>query len=295
MTAQTWIDRTRDLLLSGTVETLNRLDVNINDSVGTIQVEFETGPIVAGSIIEIGTELMYVTNVTSKDNIGVMRGYGGSTAASHTDGDVLRVSPQYPAHMILDALNDDLADLSSPRNGLYQVKTTTFTANSTLDGYNLAADAVGVHQVTFTDKDDSLSEPEVRRHTIRRNRATDDFASGVALILFDTPTPGQNVRVEYTAGFTALSATSTALSTTGLHSEAYDLPPMGAALAIMSFKPIARESITHQAPMRRSDEVQSGAISASIRDLRFRRQERINAEAARLHVLYPTKWLRSGR
>ena len=70
---------------------------------------------------------------------------------------------------------------------------------------------------------------------------------------------------------------------------------MGAALAIMSFKPIARESITHQAPMRRSDEVQSGAISASIRDLRFRRQERINAEAARLHVLYPTKWLRSGR
>ena len=47
--------------------------------------------------------------------------------------------------------------------------------------------------------------------------------------------------------------------------------------------------------MRRSDEVQSGAISASIRDLRFRRQERINAEAARLHVLYPTKWLRSGR
>ena len=110
MTAQTWIDRTRDLLLSGTVETLNRLDVNINDSVGTIQVEFETGPIVAGSIIEIGTELMYVTNVTSKDNIGVMRGYGGSTAASHTDGDVLRVSPHYPAHMNLAPLNDNLSD-----------------------------------------------------------------------------------------------------------------------------------------------------------------------------------------
>ena len=41
--------------------------------------------------------------------------------------------------------------------------------------------------------------------------------------------------------------------------------------------------------------LENSAISASIRDLRFRRQERINAEAARLHVLYPTKWLRSGR
>ena len=108
------------------MKTLNRLDVNISNSVETIQVEFETGPIVPGSIIEIGTELMYVTNVTSKDNIGVMRGYGGSTAASHTDGDVLRVSPQYPAHMILDALNDDLADLSSPRNGLFKLKHNVY-------------------------------------------------------------------------------------------------------------------------------------------------------------------------
>jgi len=294
MTAQTWIDRTRDLLLSGTVESLNRLDgaISFTDPV-TFSVEFPTGPITAGSIIEIGTELMYVTS-TSGLSVTALRGYGGSelNSAGYVDNTIIRANPQYPAHMILDALNDDLNDLSA--KGLYQVKTATFTYSAATQGYNLASDVLAVHRVTFTDESSDKSEPEVRRWSLRRNRDTATFASGVALVLADTPTSGQTVRDEYKAPFATLSATTTALTDTGLHTEAYDLPPVGAAMVLMTFKPIARESITTQAPNRRSEEVPSGAISASIRDLRFRRQERIEAEKARLSQLYPTQWLRSG-
>ena len=293
MTAQTWIDRTRDLLLSGTVESLNRLDGAIsNTTAATFAIEFSTGPIVAGSIIEIGTELMYVTSVSGQ-NVTVMRGYASSAAAdSHIDDSIIRSNPQYPAHMILDAINDDLNDLSA--KGLYQVKVATFTYSAATQGYNLASDVLAVHRVTFTDESANKSEPEVRRWSLRRNRDTSTFASGVALVLADTPTSGQTVRVEYKAPFATLPLTTTALTDTGLHAEAYDLPPIGAAMVLMTFKPIARESITTQAPIRRSEEVPSGAISASIRDLRFRRQERIEAEKARLSQLYPTQWLRSG-
>ena len=293
MTAQTWIDRTRELLLSGTVESLNRLDGAISAAdTATFAVEFSPGPITAGAIIEIGTELMYVTSVSGQ-NVTVMRGYASSAAAaSHIDNSIIRANPQYPAHMILDALNDDLNDLSA--KGLYQVKTATFTYSAATQGYNLASDVLAVHRVTFTDESADKSEPEVRRWSLRRNRDTSTFASGVALVLADEPTSGQTVRVEYKAPFTTLDSTSTDLSVTGLHAEAYDLPPVGAAMVLMTFKPIAREAITTQAPIRRSEEVQSGAISASIRDLRFRRQERIEAEKARLSQLYPTQWLRSG-
>ena len=292
MTAQTWIDRTRDLLLSGTVESLNRLDGEITGGAGaTFTVEFPPGPIVPGAIIEIGTELMYVTSVSGQD-VTVMRGYASSAAVGHVDNSIIRVNPQYPAHMILDALNDDLNDLSA--KGLYQVKTATFTYSAATQGYNLASDVLAVHRVTFTDESADKSEPEVRRWSLRRNRDTSTFASGVALVLADTPTSGQTVRVEYKAPFATLPLTTTALTDTGLHTQAYDLPPIGAAMVLMTFKPIARESITTQAPIRRSEEVQSGAISASIRDLRFRRQERIEAEKARLSQLYPTQWLRSG-
>ncbi len=294
MTAQTWIDRTRDLLLSGTVESLNRLDGAISAAdTATFAVEFSPGPITAGAIIEIGTELMYVTSVSGQ-NVTVMRGYASSAAAdSHIDNSIIRANPQYPAHMILDALNDDLNDLSA--KGLYQVKVVPpFTYSAATQGYNLASDVLAVHRVTFTDESADKSEPEVRRWSLRRNRDTSTFASGVALVLADEPTSGQTVRVEYKAPFATLPLTTTALTDTGLHAEAYDLPPIGAAMVLMTFKPIARESITTQAPIRRSEEVQSGAISASIRDLRFRRQERIEAEKARLSQLYPTQWLRSG-
>jgi hypothetical protein len=292
MTAQTWIDRTRDLLLSGTVETINRLNGVINSTTaGSFTIELAAGPIAPGAVVEIGTELMYVTSVSGL-NVGVIRGYGGSTATTHADDSIIRISPQYPAHMILDALNDDLNDLSA--QGLYQMKVATFTYTASTQGYNLASDVLSVHRVTFSDESGDLSEPEVRRWSLRRNRLSSTFASETALVLADTPTSGQGVRVEYKAPFTTLSASSTALSTVGLHSEAYDLPPLGAALALMTFKPIARESVMTQSPIRRAEEVPSGAISASMRDLRFRREQRLEAEKMRLARMYPTQWLRSG-
>jgi hypothetical protein len=297
MTAQTWIDRTRDLLLAGTVEPLNRLDGAITDgATATFSVEFPTGAIAAGTIIEIDTELMYVTS-TSGLSVTVMRGYAASTApdAGHIDNSIIRVNPQYPSHQILDFLNDDLNDLSSPNNGLYQIKTKTFTYSAATQGYDMNADVVGIHRVTFTDTGGDKSEPEVRRWSIRRNRDTDTFASGIALVLTDAPMPGQTVRVEYSAPFTTLASESSTLASTGLHAEAYDLPSLGAALGLMTMKPIPRESVTSQGSVRRAEEVPSGAISASLRDLRFRRQDRITAEATRLSRLYPVQWVRSGR
>jgi len=294
MTAQVWIDRTRDLLLSGTVEPINRLNGAITQAASTLILEFDTGPVVVGSIIEIGTELAYVVTV-SGSTVGVIRGYGGSSApsAGHADGAIVRSNPQFPGHMILDALNDDLNDLSA--NGLYQMSTATFAAVAGTDGYNLAADVLAVHGVTYADPSSTSSEPDVRRFVLKRNRDTAAFASGVALVLKDTPVSGQTVRVEYKAPFTTLTVATTALSVTGLHTAAYDLPPLGAALALMSFKPVPREAMGVQGPMRRAEEVPSGAISASMRDLRFRRQSRMQAEAGRLAQLYPTRWLRSGK
>ena len=60
MTAQTWIDRTRDLLLAGTVENLNRLNGSIDDNMSSssLTLEFNAGPIVVGYVIELGSELM---------------------------------------------------------------------------------------------------------------------------------------------------------------------------------------------------------------------------------------------
>ena len=298
MTAQTWIDETKNLLLTDYVEECDTLGTLLNDSETTVNFTHDTPGIVPGAIIEIGTELMYVFSVNATTNDAtVRRGFRGTTAASHSAGDLVTINPKFPAQLVLNAINDELADLSSPQNGLYQMKTVEFTFNSAQDGYNLTGvtdDILSVYQVTYSDLGSEASEPVIPTWTLRRDRNTASFASGYALILHDDANSGQAVRVQYKTGFTALAATSTALSTVGLHSSAYDLPVLGAALRLMSTRPVRREFIDEQGSSRRADEVPAGAISASMRDLRALRETRINSEAARLDQQYPTFWMRSG-
>ena len=298
MTAQTWIDETKNLLLTDYVEEYDTLGTALNDSETTVNFTHDTPGIVAGSIIEIGTELMYVFSMNaSTNNATVQRGFRGTTAASHSSGDLVTVNPKFPAQLVLNAINDELADLSSPQNGLYQMKTVELTFNAAQDGYNLTGvtdDILSIYQVTYSDVGAEASEPVISSWTLRRDRNTSSFASGYALVLHDDGWPGQTVRVQYKTGFAALSATSTALSTVGLHSEGYDLPALGAALRLMSTRPVRREFIDEQGSSRRADEVPAGAVSASMRDLRALRETRINSEAARLDQKYPLFWTRSG-
>ena len=60
MTAQTWIDETKNLLLTDYVEEHDVLATGVNDSATTLNFTYDSAGIVEVAIIEIGTELMYV-------------------------------------------------------------------------------------------------------------------------------------------------------------------------------------------------------------------------------------------
>ena len=252
--------------------------------------------VVAGATIEVGAELMYVFSVTS-GAATVLRGYKGSEATTHALGALVTINPKFPTYQILDALNHELRDLSSPQNGLFQIKTVEVTFNAAQDGYDLTGvtdDILSIYQVTYSDPGSEASEPAITEYALRRDRNTSAFPSGYGLILHSDAWPGETVRVLYKTGFGTLTAATTALSTTGLHSEAYDLPVLGAALRLMSSRPIRREFLDEQGSSRIADEVPPGAVSASMRDLRGLRLERMNAEATRLNGQYPAVWTRSG-
>lgn len=299
MTAQTWIDETRDLLLTDYVEEQATLGAALDATETVVSFSLPSASpagVVAGVTIEVGSELMYVFSVVS-GAATVRRGYRGSEAATHAIGDLVTINPKFPAYQILDAVNHELRDLSSPQHGLFQVKTVEVTFNAAQDGYDLAGvtdDILSIYQVTYSDPGSEASEPAITEFSLRRNRNTSSFASGYGLILHSDAWPGETVRVLYKTGFTPLTDSTTALSTTGLHSEGYDLPALGAALRLMSSRPIRREFLDEQGSSRMSEEVPPGAVSASMRDLRGLRTERINAEATRLNGQYPAIWTRSG-
>ena len=297
-TAQSWIEETRDLLLSGYVEELLVMGASaaIGDASLTITDANNSG-IVPGVIIEADSEAMYVQKVEGT-TVNVIRGYGASSPAAHDNLSIIRVSPKFPTYRILEALNNDLSDLSAPDNGIFQVKSFTTTYNASKQGYDLTEDGVSltneavqsIYAVSYTDPVTVEGrEPEIRKWGLKRNRTTTSFASGMALVLYQPAFPGKKINVSYKSPMTAITGVASAFnkSATGLQSTAYDLPTLGAALALMIATPIRREFLDAQGTSRRADEVPPGAISASMRDLRARRDMRVAAEAARLTTMYP--------
>ena len=295
MTVQIWIDETRDMLLSGYVEDL---DIITTASVGptdsTMVVQGISSSIVKGVVIEVNAELMYVTSITST-TVSMLRGYAGSTAATHTANDIVRVSPKFPTHRIISSLNDDLSDICSPANGLFQMRAATFIYNGGVAGYNLDTSGFvvdSIYEVTHAAVGALANEPEIISWRLKRNRDTDSFASGNALILYDGAIPGRTVRVLYKSSLTPITDSTTPLADIGLQTTAYDLPPLGAAMALMTTRPIRREFLDAQGTSRMAEEVPPGAISASFRDLMGRRRARLEAETARLVAQYPQQWSR---
>lgn len=292
-TVQKWIDDTRDMLLSGYVEELLRVASNATDSATSVFITgADNSGIVVGVVIEINLEAMYVTNITGTE-VSVIRGYGGSTPSAHTNGDVARVSPKFPAYRIFDALNDELRDLSSPDNGIFQMKSLqSITYNAAKQGYDLTGltneEVQSIYSITYADPVTvEAREPAIRKWDLKRDRTTTSFASGMALVLYQDAFPGKKLNISYKSPLTAITATSNLKSSTGLQNTAFDLPPLGAALALMTTTPIRREFIDAQGSHRRAEEVPPGAISASMRDLRLRREMRLASEAARLAAMYP--------
>ena len=94
------------------------LSTTINDSATSVvfngdllSVE-EEDALDAGAIIEIGQELMICTDLNAVTNtITVTRAARGTTATSHTAGDLIKISPPFPRINVFDAVCDQIKNL----------------------------------------------------------------------------------------------------------------------------------------------------------------------------------------
>lgn len=288
-TAATVIDRTLRQLLSGTVEARNKLAANIDASATSVVVSYNLEGLRAGQVCEIDSEVMYIweTDPTTK-TLTVQRGFNGTTAASHTSGSVITVSPRFPRAQVLEAINDELADLSSPMHGLFQVKTMNLDYNGSdtmvnLTGVTSIIDLLNVSVRYMVD-----DYPVARKVRLVRDMPTDDFASGFALRFDQGVFPGR-LRIVYKAAYTAASTEATDInSTCGVQESVTDIVALGAQIRLMSPREIKRNFTESQGDTRRAEEVGAGAVSNSVSNLLRLRRDRIQAEAARLARAYPT-------
>lgn len=288
-TTATVIDRTLRQLLSGTVEARNKLASSINSSATTVTTTYALESLRAGQVFEIESEMFYVWEADiSTKTVTVQRGYNGTTATAHTAGAIVTASPRFPRAQVLEAINDELMDLSSPMHGLFQVKTLDYTYNGTdrmvnLTGVTSMIDLLGV-SVRYLNDD----YPVARKVKLVRDLPTDDFASGFAIKFDQNVYPGR-LRIVYKAAYSGTTSESTDINTTcGVQESVTDIVTIGTQIRLMAPREIKRNFTESQGDTRRAEEVGPGAITASISNMKQLRKDRITAEAARLARAYPT-------
>ena len=288
-TASQIITRANRQLLSGTIEQRNKLASSINASVDTITFVNPLEAIRPGQTFEIDSELFYVWSISAGAKEAVVeRGFNGTTAASHDANAIVTVNPRFPRNQMLEALNDELADLSSPINGLFKVTAFNLDYNGSdamidLTGTSGIQDIMSVSVRYLTD-----DYVPVKRWRLIRDVPTDDFPTGVALRMDQAVLAGR-LRIVYKTAFTALTSESQDVTTVaGVPSSCDDILVLGVQIRLMSPREIKRNFTESQGETRRADEVPQGAVAGSIQNLLRLRRDRITAEAMRLARQYPT-------
>lgn len=282
------IEETRGHLQANMRDELNQLNGSMTNSTTSAVVEFPQGGIQRGSILGVDLEVMYVWSF-SVQTATVRRGFMGSTAATHADDALVYVNPRWSNFQILRALNAELNSYSSPRNGLYRVRTVDLTYSSNAQEYDLTSvtDLVSVLGVT-TSMPGVTDWYPVSSWGLTRDLPTATFPSGKALSIYTPVTPGRTVRVVYGAPFAPLAAlTDDVAAVSFLPATAHDIPPLGAAARLLAGREAARAQIDAQPESRNAEEVQGGANRGAAGGLLALRDMRLREEAARLRVAYP--------
>lgn len=283
------VSETRRHLQSGARDELNRLDGAATASQTALTAELAMGGIAQGALLGIEYEVIYVFSATGQIAT-VQRGYLGSAGATHADDTLIYVNPIFSDWSIYRALAEELAALSSPLNGLYRARTVDLTYSPGREGYDLTAvtDFQGVLNIAW--KGYSTGEwPEIRRYRIAENMNTAEFASGKALLLYEGAGPGRTIHMVYKAPYAALATTSTDVAIdTGLHAEAHDILPLGAAARLVATREVKRSFTESQPESRDAADVPPGTARGASQYLMALRNQRIREEATRLHAHHPT-------
>jgi hypothetical protein len=257
----------------------------VSDPAGTILPSLRPETVIAMDL-----ELFYVQAV-SGTTVTVVPGYLGSLEANHSSGAMVYLNPRFSAFDIMQAINDDLNDLCSPENGLYTVGSIEVPFNPATIGYDLTGVTGLIGIVSVQQKQPypiGYWVPLPRRKwTLTANADATAFPSGYALRLNRGGYPGMPFRITYKQQFQPfVNLTDDATTVAGLSNTMYDLPPLGAMVALVAPREIKRNQIDAAPDSRRATEVPPGSVMNSVAQVLALRARRINAEASRLAQLY---------
>jgi hypothetical protein len=303
-------------LLSSLREETDQLGASVgaNATLLTLATGEQLGSITSGTILQVDWELFYVESAISPSSINVIPGYYDSTSTTHAANALITVNPRFPAVALIKAINDELDELSAPGNGLFQPLEFTIFCNPVLTGYDCTdqntsisvapGNLIDVLQIETHEFGPEQRWPRVPQsgYRLSRNVDTGFFPSGMSIKILNQANyfPGQPIRITYKAPFNISASqvytplanpTDDVIAVAGLHQQAHDILPLGAAIKLMAFREVKRSFTEEQPAPRMATEVPVGSSEEAIKELKLQRQARIDQERARLENQWQVGYL----
>jgi hypothetical protein len=295
-TAKDLVEESKSFLYGTSKENFNFISGALDNSSPTVTLKDEKTMPKKGTILSADLELMLCRddgNATTKQ-VTVVRGWLGSTKATHNDDAIVYYDAKFPDVTLFKMLNHELEDLSSPDNGLFRIKRKDFTYDGSVKGYDLnVTDLIDIWEIRYkTAGNIDKRWPIITSWDLSREFDSADFV-GPALFLHEKAHHNEKVSVRYKAKFGLLSAANypneDVETATGLHSEAHRILTYGVAGTLMPPREAKRAFMERQGVPRRAEEVSEGAQIRSGGAFLARRAQWIRAEKLRLARMYPRR------
>ncbi len=246
---------------------------------------------VSRGLVEIDDELILVKGYDATTGVvTVMGGVNGrgaedTTAATHTSGALVTASPTFPRQVIKDAINDSIAALYP---SLVVFETTDFAYNAVQVEYPMPADVKDVWSVVGQWVGPTKVSGAMPDWRFNPTAYTTDFPTGKSIQLWTGLTPGQNVRVVYAKGPTALTASGDDFeAVTGYPERVADLVIWDAAKRLLPSVMSARLQQTSVESTERAQLVSTRDIASAVQTYAALYAEGLQRERDRMYQENP--------
>lgn len=251
------------------VTSYTTLDTGVNDSITTLEfagallTQEEEDAMDAGTIIECDTELMRCVSLDTVNNqVTVVRGVRGTTAAAHTAGALIKIAPPFPRQVVFDAVKDQInnlfptlfavdtqsittgtgytliGDYSSP--GTHNYIVSILSAISQYTDFSVGSDTTGINFAPVTSSLVELPNPFTYTDSdgVSRTITYSTGPSVVHAIQFAGISSGHTAHVTFKRKFIEPTAETDTLATIGLEDEYVPIIMAGVAAQMMSGRDI---------------------------------------------------------
>ena len=244
---------------------------------------------ISQGLIEIDSELMWVTNIDRTLNAVTIapfgRGFRETDPVAHNQNVQITDNPRFPRQSVKMAIQQTLSALYP---GVFQILTDeTNTVNPVRISYPVPGNCDLILDVRWQTVGPSQLWKQVKRYKLDYRADQSSFPSGKSLEIYDGMMPGRPIKVTYMVKPGDLADEASTLGEAGLSETCRDILIYGACYRLLTAVEAGRLQTWSVTQAQRDQLVPAGAADNASKYYYALYTQRLHDEQMRLQKLYP--------